>query len=84
MLATVRKLGGSVAIVIPKGMAISFQLAPGTTVDLTEGETGIIVRRARYRKRRAIDELVGEINSSAYARHRKQLAVDKPVGKEVW
>ena len=42
MLATVKKIGGSMAIVIPKSMAAHNQLSPGTAVDLSQGEDGIV------------------------------------------
>ena len=84
MLATVKKLGGSVAIVIPRGMAAHNQLAPGTAVDLSQGEDGILIRKPRGRIRRSINEIVREINPAAYARHRQDVASDRPVGKELW
>ena len=84
MLATVKKIGGSVAIVIPKSMAAQNQLSPGASVDLSQGEDGIIVRRPRGNVRRSINDIVKEIDSAAYARRRQELALDHPLGKEIW
>jgi antitoxin component of MazEF toxin-antitoxin module len=84
MLTTVKKLGGSVAIVIPKAMASSNELTPGTTVDLEQSAEGIVVRRARARRRRSIDQIVTEIDPAAYTRRREESRQDAPMGKEVW
>lgn len=84
MLATVKKIGGSVAIVIPKSMAAHNQLSPGVAVDLTQGEDGIVVRKPRGRVRRSINDIVKEIDPTAYARRRRELALDHPLGKEIW
>ena len=84
MLATVKKIGGSVAIIIPKSMAAHNQLSPGTAVDLSQGEDGIVVRMPRGRVRRSIHDIVKEIDPAAYARRRSELAPDHPVGKEIW
>jgi antitoxin component of MazEF toxin-antitoxin module len=84
MLATVTKLGGSVAIVIPKGMAAQNQLTPGTTVDLLQAEEGILIRKPRGRLRRPITEIVRAIDPAAYHRRWQGIAFDRPVGKEHW
>jgi antitoxin component of MazEF toxin-antitoxin module len=84
MLATVKKLGGSVAIVIPKAMAAENQLAPGTAVDLSQDGDGIMIRKSRRRVRRPINDMVREIDPAAYEGLRREMALDRPVGKEVW
>ena len=83
MLATVKRLGGSVAIVIPKGLAEQNQLSHGSTVDLTTVEGGFVVRRAR-RKRRPIEDIAEAIDPAIYADRRRELKRDRPVGREVW
>ncbi len=83
MLATVKKLGGSVAIVIPKGVAEQNQLSPGSTVDLTTVDGGFVVRRVR-RKRRAIEDIAAAIDPVVYADRRRELKQDRPVGRETW
>lgn len=84
MLATIKKLGGSVAIVIPKGMAAENDLAPGTAVDLSQSEDGILIRKPRRRVRRPIEDIVREIDPAAYERRRREAASDRPVGREIW
>ena len=84
MLATIKKLGGSVAIVIPRGMAAENDLAPGTVVDLSQAKDGILIRKPARRVRRPIEDIVREIDPAAYARRRREVAADRPVGREVW
>ena len=83
MVATVKKIGGSVAVIIPKAIAAGAGLGPGTTVDVVQEDDTIVLRRSSKRTRRPIAELVRLIDADAYAVHRKELD-DKPVGKEIW
>lgn len=83
MVATVKKIGGSVAVIIPKSIAAGAGLGPGTTVEVTQEDDAIVLRRSTRRVRRPITELVRQIDPGAYARHRKALD-NAPVGKEVW
>lgn len=82
MVVTVKKIGGSMAIVIPRQMATDAGLEPGTSVDMSRHEDGILVRK-HGRPRRPIEQIVKEIDAAAYARHSK-LVNDSPVGKEIW
>jgi AbrB family looped-hinge helix DNA binding protein len=83
MVATVKKIGGSVAVIIPKSIAADAGLGPGTTVEVSQEDDAIVLRRSTKRMRKPITELVRQIDSDAYARHRKA-SDDRPVGKEVW
>lgn len=83
MVATVKKIGGSVAVIIPKAIASGMGLGPGTSVDVVQEDDTIVLRRSSKRNRTPIVELVRQIDADAYARHRQEWN-ERPVGKEVW
>lgn len=82
MTTTLKKIGGSLAVIIPKAMAAG--LAAGQTIEMVEHEGGILLSRPRTRVRRPIDQIVKELDGKAYARRNRELLNDAPVGKEVW
>jgi antitoxin component of MazEF toxin-antitoxin module len=85
MTVLVKKLGGCLAVVIPKAVAREAQLTEGTPLDVTATPEGVLLRKKPARRpRRPLIELVARIDSAAYRRHSRELAGDRPVGKEVW
>jgi len=82
MTATIKKIGGSLAIIIPKPMADG--LRAGESIDLTEHGGGILVMPKRRRAKRAIQDVVKDIDSKDYARLREEFDNDAPVGREIW
>jgi antitoxin component of MazEF toxin-antitoxin module len=83
MTVMARKIGGSVAVVIPKALASEMGLTDGTPLDITGGADGIVMRRRGRRPRRNLKSIVEQIKPSSY-RRRNQWASDAPVGKEIW
>lgn len=83
MTVTVKKIGGSVAIVVPKSIAVDFGLKQGEKVELSRDNDTLVLRRSRRRARRPIDELIAQMDPEAYARHDRELN-DRPVGREIW
>jgi len=83
MTVTVKKLGGSMAVVIPKAVASEFELAEGTILDISANDASIVLRRQGRRPRRPIGQIVAQIKPASYRRHRA-LANDPPVGREIW
>ncbi len=86
MTVTVKKLGGSMAVVIPKGVARDLELAEGSTLDISATADAIIMRKPRdkRRRRRPIADLVAGISRASYRRRSKELAERGPVGVEIW
>ena len=84
MTAVVKKLGGSLALVIPKALAREAGLSEGATLEVTAGDGTLILRKQGRRPRRPISALLAEIKPAAYRRHRRELSGDPPVGREVW
>jgi antitoxin component of MazEF toxin-antitoxin module len=84
MTVIVKKVGGSVAVVIPKAMARDMNLTDGTPLDITSNSDTIVMRRAARRPRRSLSKLVKQINPKAYGRRRAEFLGDAPVGKEMW
>ena len=84
MTVMVKKLGGSVAVVIPKSIAQEMQLSEGVSLDITTSDAGIVLRRPGRRPRRPMREIVAQMNSAAYRRHNREMSADRPVGKEIW
>jgi antitoxin component of MazEF toxin-antitoxin module len=86
MTVTVKKLGGSVAVVIPKGVAREMELLEGTPLEISATGDAIVMRKqaVRRRARRPIAELVKKIKPSAYKRRNKEQAERGPLGREMW
>ena len=86
MTVTVKKVGGSVAVLIPKGVAREMELAAGTPLEISTTGGAIVLRKARRPRasRRPIGEIVAQIKPATYRRRRRELGEDGPVGKELW
>ena len=82
MTTKAKKLGGSIAVVIPKSIAIELNISVGDTLDLSTSQNGLLISR-QSRRRRPIEDIVAEIDPKAYARRGKELD-DRPVGREIW
>lgn len=81
MTGTLKQIGGSLAVIIPKAMAEGF--VAGQKIELTEKDGGILLTRRTTRVRRPIEEIVRQMDPAAYARHNKKRLQDAPVGKEI-
>ena len=86
MTATVKKIGGSMAVLIPKAMAREMELTEGTAIELTTTGDAVVIRKQRRarRKRRPIAEIVAQMDPAAYRRRNKELRDGGPVGRELW
>ena len=84
MTVVVKKIGGSVAVVIPKAVARDLNLTEGTPLDVSTSDEGILMRRQGRRARRPIGRIVEQIKSASYRRRNRELSDDAPVGKEIW
>jgi len=84
MTVTVKKIGGSMAVVIPKTMANELELAEGTKLEISSSHAAIVLRRQGRRPRRPLAQIVAQIKPSTYRRHNRELLQDGPVGKEIW
>jgi AbrB family looped-hinge helix DNA binding protein len=87
LTVTVKKLGGSVAVVIPKQVAQEFNLAAGASLEVSATGDAIVMRRAgqhRPRARRSIERIVAGIKPASYKRRQREMQGLRPVGKELW
>ena len=86
MTVTVKKIGGSMAVVIPKMVAREMELTEGTSVELTsKGDTLVLRKRRRDRRgRRPLAKIVAQMKPASYRRRKAEFAGDTPVGREVW
>jgi antitoxin MazE len=84
MTVMVKKIGGSVAVLIPKALAQEMELAEGTALEITTREGALVMRKQGRRPRRSMSEIVKQINPANYRRLHREFASDKPVGKEIW
>ena len=83
MTVIVRKIGGSVAVVIPKAVAREMELAEGTSLEISGSADAIVLRRRGWRPRRPLSEIVAGMKSSSYRRRSREVSGDRPVGKEI-
>ncbi|HZL34305.1 MAG TPA: AbrB/MazE/SpoVT family DNA-binding domain-containing protein [Tepidisphaeraceae bacterium] len=84
MTVVVKKLGGSVAVMIPKGMARELELAEGTLLSILANSESIVLRKQEKRARRRLSKIVADINPESYKRRGREWSNDGPVGKEIW
>jgi antitoxin component of MazEF toxin-antitoxin module len=84
MTVIAKKIGGSVAVVIPKAIAREMELTEGASLEISNTPQGILLRRRTRRPRRPFSQLVAQIKPSSYRRRRRELGDDPPVGKEIW
>ena len=85
MTVNVKKIGGSMAVLIPKAVARELELAEGTRLDITSTDQQIVLRKPRdaRRARRPLAKLVAQMKPAAYRRRNRELDSDGPVGKEI-
>jgi antitoxin component of MazEF toxin-antitoxin module len=84
MTVLVKKIGGSVAVVIPKTMAQEMGLVSGTSLDISADADAIVMRKAGRRPRRDLHKIIEQIKPASYRRRRRELGDDPPIGKEMW
>ena len=87
MTVVVKRIGGSVAVVIPKSVAREMELTEGTALELSADATAaaLVMRKRGWRARRPLAEIVAQIKPASYRRHSRQLlSQDRPMGKEPW
>lgn len=84
MTTTVKKLGGSVAVVIPRGVAREMELTEGTAMDVTTAGGAIVMRKRGRRPRRPWAQIIAQINPAAYRKRNREMADSGPLGREVW
>lgn len=84
MTVRVKKIGGSLAVVIPKSMAQELEMVEGTPLEISASGGTMVMRKQGRRPRRSISEIVAQINADSYRRRNRELTKDRPVGKEIW
>ena len=83
MTATVKRIGGSLAVVIPRAIAAESGLAEGALLDVSRTAAGILFRQMKRRPRRSMAAIAKELKPASYARRSAEMLGDAPVGKEL-
>lgn len=84
MTVTVKTVRGSIAVVLPKAIALEMELAEGTALEISTTADAIVMRPRGRRRRRPLARLIAQINSANYRRRGGELGKDPPVGNEAW
>jgi antitoxin component of MazEF toxin-antitoxin module len=84
MTVLVKKIGGSMAVVIPKGIANEMEISEGTSLEISASAGSIVMRKRGSRPRRPLSEIVAQIDPAAYRKLRREFPDHGPVGKEYW
>ncbi len=84
MTVMVKRVGGSVAVVIPKAVAREMDLTDGTPLQMSTTADAIVMRRESRRPRRPLKQIVAKLSPASYRRRRRELGDDAPVGREIW
>ena len=84
MTVTVKKIGGSVGVLIPQAMARELNLTEGTALQISSSADGIVMRREGRRPRRSLQSIVAKIKPASYRRRNREVKEHGPVGKEIW
>ena len=81
--STLRTVGGSVMMAIPKALLETLGLAPNAKLDLTV-EDGKLVAVPRARPKYTLEELMAQCDLDApWTDEEKEWLDDKPVGREI-
>ena len=80
MITRIHKWGNSLGLRIPKSFAIEAQVEAGSTVDISVGNGGLIVRPVRKRKY-TLSELLRRVTPRNM---HDPVETGRPVGREVW
>jgi antitoxin component of MazEF toxin-antitoxin module len=83
MTVFVKKIGGSVAVVIPNSVARDMALTEGTPLDISASLAGIVLRKQGLRPRRPLGGIVARITPGSYRRRSHEMSRDSAVGKEI-
>ena len=86
MVVMVKKVGGSMAVVIPRAIARELELSEGTALDVSTTAQSLVMRKRTRRPRRRLAEIVAGIKPAAYRRRTRALNDDGggAVGREAW
>jgi antitoxin component of MazEF toxin-antitoxin module len=84
MTVTVKKIGGSMAVIIPRTLAGAMELTEGTSLQISSNAEGILLRKQGSRPRRSLSMLVAQIKPASYRRRNREFSNDGPVGREIW
>ncbi len=84
MTVTVKRIGGSVAVLIPAALARGMDLTEGTPLEISGTADSIVMRKVGRRPRRSLKQIVAAIKPASYRRGHDELGDDTPVGKERW
>ena len=84
MTVMVKKIGGSVAVVIPKAIAQEMGLSVGTTLEISNTSESIVMRKRGGYPRRSLGMLVDQIKPKSYKRRNRGMANDRVTGREIW
>ena len=80
----VKKIGGSMAVVIPMAVARDMGLTEGTPLVVSGSDAAIVLRKRGRRPRRPLAKILAKINPASYRHRARELSDDRPVGREVW
>jgi antitoxin component of MazEF toxin-antitoxin module len=83
MTITIKRIGGSMAVVIPKSLAQEMHLTDGQTLDITTSAGALVMKSSARRPRRSLASIVSQIKPATYRRRSHEMP-DRPVGKEIW
>ena len=84
MTITVKKIGGSVGLLIPKSLAQEMELREGTPLEISGTADEIVIRKQRRYRRRLLKDIVSQIKTKHYQRRNKEVLNEGPAGKEMW
>ena len=84
MTITVKKIGGSIGVLIPKAIARDMDLAEGTTLALsTRGNTVVMQKASKRTSRRPLKQIIAQIKPASYKRRSREQD-EHPLGREIW
>lgn len=85
MTVTVKRIGGSLALLIPKAVAQEMGLTAGSTLDVTTTSAdSVVMRKHGRRPRRSLKSIVDQIKPANYRRRNREMFEKGPTGKEIW
>jgi len=84
MTVMVKKVGGSVSVLIPKALALEMGLSDGTSLDVSCKDDAIVMRKRGRRPRRSLKSIVAKIRPARYQRRTREQSESSSIGREHW
>jgi antitoxin component of MazEF toxin-antitoxin module len=84
MTVTIKKINGSIAVLIPSALAREMKLTEGTSLEISGSASSIVMRRKDRASKRSLRSITAKMKASSYRSRSRDWSADATVGREIW